>query len=369
LKTLPTVIASSVRDASLGLDLFDGTERAQNRDAFDFAFRARTGPTSEQRLLVVRFSGTVMAVRSEAFGLPALGDRQAIFRMFAEAAIGDSLDESGPLDLVLPDNAVRTIDCFSPHFQAWHDRPPATDDQVESYLFAHALASWEFSLPNWVLGTSDLLRLKRTVADVLRMVTLQEGSAWTLSDQSPTGAALTPLRDFVRDRRASRGPSPRTTAPPQPQEATVAPPESTPAAFVYVDESRIADLRRLESSSFDLRKLIALCEELNQCYRAQCYHAVAALTRALIDHVPPIFGVRSFSEVANNYAGSRSFKDSMQQLDAAARRIGDQHLHTQIRSSEVLPTRVQVDFSQVVDVLLSEIVRLLQPRTTSGSGT
>lgn len=310
-----------------------------------------------------------MSVRPEAFELPPLGDRQAIFRMFAEAAIGDVLDASGPVDLVLPDDAVRTIDCFSPHFQAWHDRPPATDERVENYLFAHALASWEFNLPNWVLGTSDLLRLKRTLADVLRMVSLHEGTAWTLSDRSPTGVALTPLRDFVRDRRASRAPSARANGQPQPQEARVVQPESTPAAFVYVDESRIADLRCLEPPDFDLRKLIALCEELNQCYRAQCYHAVAALTRSLIDHVPPIFGVRSFSEVANNYAGSRSFKDSMRQLESAARRIGDQHLHTQIRSSETLPTRVQVDFSQVVDVLLGEIVRLLQPRGKSVSGT
>lgn len=27
------------------------------------------------------------------------------------------------------------------------------------------------------------------------------------------------------------------------------------------------------------------------------------LTRALIDHVPPVFGCQSFVELANNYAG------------------------------------------------------------------
>lgn len=320
------------------------------------------------RLLVVRFSGTVMGVRPEEFGLPAIGDRQMTFRMFAEAAIGDSMDESGPLDLVLPNDAVRIIECFSPHFQAWHDRRPSTDDEVANHLFAHALASWHFTLPGWVLGISDLLRLNRPLADVLRMVALHEGTAWTSSDRSPTGITLTATRDFLRDRRAGRGRAVPATAPLQPPEARVAPPES-PAAFVYVDESRIADLRRLESADFDLRKLVGICEELNQCYRAQCYHAVAALTRALIDHVPPIFGVRSFPEVANNYAGSRSFRDSMRQLDTAARTIGDQHLHTQIRASETLPTRVQVDFSQVVDVLLAEIVRLLQPRNAGATGT
>jgi hypothetical protein len=151
------------------------------------------------------------------------------------------------------------------------------------------------------------------------------------------------------------------------QEAAPGPVPPAPAVFVYVDESRIADLRAIEARDFDLRKVVAICEELNQCYRAQCYHAVAALTRALIDHVPPLLGMRSFTEVANNYAGSRSFKASMKQLDTAARVIADQHLHTQIRDSEVLPTRVQVDFSQVIDVLLGEIVRLLQPRNDSAA--
>jgi hypothetical protein len=149
------------------------------------------------------------------------------------------------------------------------------------------------------------------------------------------------------------------------EEASVPPTEFPAPSFVFVDEARIADLRRVESKAFDLRKLIAVCEELNQCYRAQCYHAVAALTRSLLDHVPPIFGAGTFAEVANN-TGPRSFKEAMQHLENGARKIADPHLHGHIRSSEALPTRVQVDFSQSVDVLLGEIVRRLQaPRIPS----
>jgi len=136
--------------------------------------------------------------------------------------------------------------------------------------------------------------------------------------------------------------------------------EPSPATFVYVDEARIADLRRLEPEGFDLRKLIAFCEELNQSYRAQCYHAVAALTRAVMDHVTPLLACRTFSEVANNYAGTKSFKDCMKRLEDAARKIADAHLHTPVRDSEVLPTRVKVNFSNEVDVLLGEIIRRLQ---------
>jgi len=85
------------------------------------------------------------------------------------------------------------------------------------------------------------------------------------------------------------------------------------------------------------------------------------LTRALVDHVPPLFGVRTFSEVANNYiGGSKSFKDTMHHLDTAAKKIADGFLHTQIRKSETLPTAQQVGFGPALDLLLAEIVRITQ---------
>jgi len=57
--------------------------------------------------------------------------------------------------------------------------------------------------------------------------------------------------------------------------------------------------------------------------------------------------------------GSRSFKESMQRLDTSCRKIADSHLHIAIRKKEVLPTKTQVNFTNDVDVLLAEIVRLL----------
>lgn len=132
------------------------------------------------------------------------------------------------------------------------------------------------------------------------------------------------------------------------------------AGATFIDPIRIAELRSLSSDKFDLTRAIQYCVELEAAYRSESYLAVSALTRALIDHVPPLFGVSSFSEVASNYRGARSFKDSMKNLDLSARKIGDAHLHTQIRRSEVLPTQTQVNFSSDVDVLLSEIVRLLK---------
>jgi|CXWL01.1.fsa_nt_gi hypothetical protein len=130
--------------------------------------------------------------------------------------------------------------------------------------------------------------------------------------------------------------------------------------MIFVDPNRIEELRQVKNVSFDLAKLIRFCEELNGCYQSECYLAVAILTRALIDHISPIFAFNTFSEVVNNYAGTKSFKDHMKRLEDSSRKIADAHLHTGIRSKESLPTPTQVNFSNDIDVLLGEIIRILK---------
>jgi len=129
-------------------------------------------------------------------------------------------------------------------------------------------------------------------------------------------------------------------------------------SHAIVDPQRVEQLKALRSEHFDFSKLIRLCEELNVAFATESYFAAAMLTRAVVDHVPPIFGVRTFAEVANNYAGSKSFKASMKTLEQSSRNIADQHLHCQIRAAETIPTATQINFSNDLDVLLGEIVRL-----------
>ena len=131
-----------------------------------------------------------------------------------------------------------------------------------------------------------------------------------------------------------------------------------PAGLTFVADARLAEIRTIRSAPHDLRRLIRLCEELNVAYAEGCYLATIMLTRALQDHVPPIFGVRTFAELASNHDG-RSFKQAMQRLESSARKIADAHLHQAIRPSETLPVAQQVNFAAEVDVLLAEIVRLL----------
>ena len=120
------------------------------------------------------------------------------------------------------------------------------------------------------------------------------------------------------------------------------------------------ELREIGSEKFDLCKLLMFCKELNDSYRTQSVLSIIMLTRAVIDHVPPIFECRSFSEVANNYGGTKSFKESMERLNLSSRKIADQHLHTPIRKKESIPTMNQVDFSNDIDVLLAEVYRILK---------
>jgi hypothetical protein len=114
----------------------------------------------------------------------------------------------------------------------------------------------------------------------------------------------------------------------------------------------------LSQASSISRNLIILCEELNTAYGNGCFLATIILTRAIIDHVPPLFGMKILPEVSNNYAGTQSFKGAMQHLDAMAGKIGDLHLLGDIRSQEALPTPQQVNFGPALDLLLSEIVRI-----------
>lgn len=126
----------------------------------------------------------------------------------------------------------------------------------------------------------------------------------------------------------------------------------------YVSEKRINELRNVKSTRFDLSKLIRLCEELNVAHYNRSFMSIAMIGRAIIDHIPPIFSVKSLSEIST-YSGAQSFKESVAKLNDFLRKIADSHLHVRIRSKEVLPEFPQVDFRQPLDSLLSEIVRIL----------
>lgn len=130
----------------------------------------------------------------------------------------------------------------------------------------------------------------------------------------------------------------------------------------FINPKRIKELVELKSD-FDFLKLLHLCKEINFNYMHGNFYAVALLTRALIDHVPPVFKCENFNQVTNEYKAehnAKSFSASMKHLHKSLRNIGDSLIHSMIRKSEVAPNETQIDFKNDVDVLLAEIVRTLR---------
>lgn len=126
----------------------------------------------------------------------------------------------------------------------------------------------------------------------------------------------------------------------------------------FIDISRVDELKSIKSDKFDLSKLIKLCEEINSNYSAQNYYSVALLGRAIIDHVPPIFGHEKFNQVAAQHGG-KSIKTIFNKLNEILRSIADHHIHQVIRKKEVHPNKAQIDFKVELDKLLAEIIQIL----------
>lgn len=123
----------------------------------------------------------------------------------------------------------------------------------------------------------------------------------------------------------------------------------------FVHKVRIEQLTEIKNSNYDLNKLIKILEEINDNYSLGNFYSVAMLGRSVINHIPPVFGFKTFNEVSNNY-GTKSFKKNMSHLNISMRSIADNYLHDTIRKKESLPNENQVDFSRDLDVLLGEII-------------
>jgi len=129
---------------------------------------------------------------------------------------------------------------------------------------------------------------------------------------------------------------------------------------IFVSGERIKGLEKIKNNLFDLTRLIKMCREINDNFSRKNYISVIVLVRSVLDHIPPIFGHKSFSEIVNNAKLAKSIKASFEHLDTSSRNIADAYLHIQIRDKEILPTEKQVNFSHDVDTLLGEIVRTLK---------
>lgn len=127
----------------------------------------------------------------------------------------------------------------------------------------------------------------------------------------------------------------------------------------FVDSVLVARVASLTGQSFNLAKLTRFTVELNENYTRRNYLSCALLIRAIINHVPPLFGHKTFNQVVAS--SSRSVKGILAQLEEGARDIGDLHSHEIVDGYSSPPTKNQIEpYKPPFEVLYQEIERRLQ---------
>ncbi|MET8765760.1 hypothetical protein [Streptomyces sp. NPDC004658] len=148
-------------------------------------------------------------------------------------------------------------------------------------------------------------------------------------------------------------------------EPTVVEPERAP----YVDPVLLDDITAAaQGTKWRVHKLVALCEELNDNYVWGRPYSSAALVRAILDHIPPVFGkLRGFQQVAAEYAFrvAQTDKAHAQRL-AAFKEVAHDVMHRPI--SATVPTLSMGDLPEPVrlNAMFQELLAILHEESTAG---
>ncbi|MFC9498381.1 hypothetical protein [Streptomyces sp. NPDC056982] len=140
-----------------------------------------------------------------------------------------------------------------------------------------------------------------------------------------------------------------------------APVAAAPERAPYVDLGLLDELGKEDATTaWSLHKLIALCRELNDNYVAGNPYACAALIRAVLDHIPPVFGHKDFRQVAAQHAFSIQRTDKVHAQNLAAfKGIADDALHRPIGATVPVlgmddlpaPTRLRSVLHELLTIL------------------
>jgi hypothetical protein len=129
--------------------------------------------------------------------------------------------------------------------------------------------------------------------------------------------------------------------------------------LTFINQTRIEEIKAIKCK-FDLARLVKFCEDLNTCSTLEMSIPVASLTRSIINFIPPIFEHDNFAQVVANYPFGKSVKSSLNRLQTSMKDVADYNLHSQAAKSDSLPNMTTVDFSPELDVLLSEVIKILK---------
>jgi hypothetical protein len=135
--------------------------------------------------------------------------------------------------------------------------------------------------------------------------------------------------------------------------------EPQPVVGSYVSATVISSLEAAGAESgWDCGKLLRLIHELNDNYASGNAYSAHAMLRAILDHVPPLFGYQDFKEAANNYSWPRADRPYMKRL-LEFKGQGHDVLHRQITKSPDVITIEDMPQRVAINRLLQECAGLL----------
>ncbi|MFD8469712.1 hypothetical protein ACFV10_31945 [Streptomyces cyaneofuscatus] len=132
------------------------------------------------------------------------------------------------------------------------------------------------------------------------------------------------------------------------------PPTVTPVAELkpYVNAGLRDELAAKQGKTkLNVDKLIALLHELDDNYSGGNAYSCHSMLRAVIDHVPPLLGHKSFEAAVNNYTWTRTDRKYMTRL-LEFKTQADDVLHRQIRASADVITMHDLPQAAALNALL-----------------
>jgi hypothetical protein len=130
----------------------------------------------------------------------------------------------------------------------------------------------------------------------------------------------------------------------------------------YVDAGLIDDLEGVaKRTRWRVHKLIALCQELNDAFVVGNPYACAALIRAILDHIPPVFGHSDFKHIAaqHSFPVQRTDKAHAKNL-SDFKDIADDVMHRPIGPNVPVISMEDIPAPVRLNAILHELLRLLR---------
>jgi hypothetical protein len=131
---------------------------------------------------------------------------------FLEAAIGESLDESGQSFGAKAIQGTAAIECGDNLVTRWRDRVPATDREIEDYFKHRLFRAWQYTQRQTVFSTADVMRLHVPAPTLSRIAELGYPRWWKMGATASGLVVLEPSKELILAQRDLLDPAPDSPA-------------------------------------------------------------------------------------------------------------------------------------------------------------